>query len=113
MSCNFMHIHMHSIGSLRMFGRTSPVNTAHICCGWSWSLQAVEFLTIDYGMEFCDYYGARCNRPMIETCRVKSVPEIPPSVQLSWLPYKVPLALSSGEQAPAPPTDAPVFMYNV
>jgi len=53
--------------------------------------QAIQYLTVDYGREFCDYYGARCNRHMIETCRVKSVTEIPKSVSMSWVQYKMPL----------------------
>lgn len=74
-----------------------------------WLLQVVQFLTVDYGIEFCDYYGARCNRQMIETCRVKQVPDIPSSVKLSWVEHKVPIPIkgqggaSAAAAAAAPP----------
>jgi hypothetical protein len=66
----------------------------------------VQYLTIDYGKEFCDYYGARCNRQMIETCRVKRVNEIPSSVKLDWVEHKVPIALK-GQAAAAATASAP------
>lgn len=68
--------------------------------------QVVEYLTIDYGAEFCDYYGARCNRHMIETCRVKHVPEIPESVKMGWVEHKVPIA-PKGHSASAAAASAP------
>lgn len=80
-------------------------------------LQVVQFLTVDYGIEFCDYYGARCNRQMIETCRVKQVPEIPSSVKLSWVEHKVPIPIkgqgqgasaAAAPQAPSPLAEAPL-----
>jgi hypothetical protein len=66
----------------------------------------VQYLTIDYGKEFCDYYGARCNRHMIETCRVKPVSEIPSSVKLDWVEHKVPIA-PKGQAAAAATASAP------
>lgn len=64
------------------------------------SLQVVQLLTVDYGKEFCDFYEARCNRQMIETCRVKAVDEIPSSVKMDWVEHKLPIA-PKGYQEPA------------
>lgn len=68
---------------------------------WPIVPQVVQYLTVDYGAEFCDFYGARCNRNMIETSRAKSVPEVPPSLKLSWVDYKLPIPQSvAGAQPP-------------
>jgi hypothetical protein len=48
-------------------------------------------MTVDYGMEFCDYYGARCNRQLVETTRVKAVQQIPKDIKMSWVEHKVPI----------------------
>ena len=110
-SCMLPHAHLLMLNSHLTSHRTCAA--VH---GWAvkalrspWCvllLQTVQFLTVDYGQEFCDYYGARCNRQNIETCRVKAVSEVPPSTKMSWVQHKLPLA-PSGEQGSPPPAESP------
>jgi hypothetical protein len=62
-----------------------------LLCPTLLALQIVQYMTVDYGMEFCDFYGARCNRQLVETCRVKAVQQIPKDVKMSWVEHKVPI----------------------
>lgn len=108
----FYHLHLLCGSAV-----TTAVLAWVVVCCCCWLLQVVQFLTVDYGIEFCDYYGARCNRQMIETCRVKQVPDIPSSVKLSWVEHKVPIpikgqgtsaAAAATPLAPSPLAEAPV-----
>lgn len=71
------------------------------CLAVACFFQVVQYLTVDYGKEFCDYYGARCNRQMIETCRVKAVGEVPSSVKMDWVEHKVPIPPKGHQEAAA------------
>lgn len=51
----------------------------------------MQYLTIDYGLEFCDYYGARCNKHSIESMRVSREDGISPTVKMTWMPFRLPL----------------------
>lgn len=65
------------------------------------ALQVVQYLTIDYGLEFCDFYGARCAKHQVESIKVTRLARVPAKVEMSWMPFRLPLKTVMADAAVA------------